>query len=62
MVMVYCIKCHKLVDKKHALDIMKTGFYKNDIPVANSCLDCDASDNDSAKEIEQGSIVVRENS
>ncbi|MGQ5396189.1 hypothetical protein ACT8ZS_35810 [Paenibacillus sp. M.A.Huq-84] len=34
------MKCQKLVDEKLAVGIMKTGFYKKDIPVALQCADC----------------------
>lgn len=38
--MVYCMECNQLVDEKLCTGIMKTGFYKINIPVANQCVHC----------------------
>lgn len=38
--MVYCLISQKLVEAKQAIDIMKTGFYKQEIPVSAGYVDC----------------------
>ncbi|WP_171655578.1 hypothetical protein [Paenibacillus foliorum] len=43
------MKCQKLVEEKLAIGIMKTGFYKKDIPVALQCADC-SGDGDGKQE------------
>jgi hypothetical protein len=51
--MAYCMNCQKLIEAGQATDIMKTGFYKVNIPVALSCVNCQVEEKNEAPTTEE---------
>jgi hypothetical protein len=49
MSIVYCMGCEQLLEAELCLGIMRTGFYKINIPLARQCVHCKEDEDKDSK-------------